>query len=193
MALHSKELKKKYRVDTKIRHTIRRGFCQQIASSQKLMSSRKPLKRQASKSRSLKSSARPNTTAASSISRPTTSNGKINCRTPDYYGFQSSVCSVSDQESIPAFKRPRPANPVIKTVIQEKASQPPLIETSFQLSILSPLDSRIQPIGTTPPEEYDYADYDLEVIMSVFDAEYLKLFILDCAFHLSFFSFNLFR
>ena len=62
-------------------------------------------------------------------------------------------------------------NPVLKTVIQEKALQPPAIKSSFELPVVSPSDPRIRPLGTSPPEEYDYADYEIDVSMSVFDAE----------------------
>ena len=173
-ALHSKELKKKYRGDIMIRQrqaAITSRVSSANSNDSKTLSSREPAKLQASTSRSRKSSATPNTSAASSTPSPTTLNGKRTLRAPDYYGFESSVCSVRDQEPIPAPKRPRPTKPVIVTVIQEEASQPPLVETSFQLPIASPPDPRIQPIGNTSPEVYDYADYGQEVSMSVFEAE----------------------
>ena len=65
---------------------------------------------------------------------------------PDYFGFESSVCSVSDDSASPAPKRPKTANPVIKTIIQEEASQPPVAETSFELPIVSP--PAPSPVGT---------------------------------------------
>ena len=49
--------------------------------------------------------------------------------------------------------------------------QPPSVEASLQLPIVSPPDPRIRPIETTPPEKYNYADYEKEVSMSVFDEE----------------------
>ena len=51
------------------------------------------------------------------------------------------------------------------------ALKPPAVKTSFELPVVSPPDPRIRPIGTSPPEEYDYADYERKVSMSVFDIE----------------------
>ena len=59
---------------------------------------------------------------------------------------------------MPAPKHQRSNNPVIETVIQEEDLQPPAVET-FELPIVSPPDPRIRPLRTSPPEEYDYADY----------------------------------
>ena len=50
---------------------------------------------------------------APSIAIPTTSKGKKNHKAPDYYGFENSVCFVSDPETMTAPKRPKPKNPVI--------------------------------------------------------------------------------
>ena len=96
---------------------------------------------------------------------------KRNCKAPDYYGLESSVCSATDQESVPATKRPKLTNHDIETVIQEEPRQTPLIESSFHLPIASHPDPRIRHIGTTLPEKYNYAGYEREVSMSVFDAE----------------------
>ena len=130
VAFHSKELKKKYCGKIKIRHChqqvdITAGVSSANSNISKAMSMRKPSKPRPSISRSQKSSATPNTSVASSTSSPTTSKGKRNRRAPDYYGFQSSVCSVSDQKSIPMPKRAWTTNPVIETVIQAESSQPP--------------------------------------------------------------------
>ena len=56
---------------------------------------------------------------------------------PQIFGFESSVCSVSD-DSAPMPKRHKSTNPVIKTVIQEEALQPPAPDTSFELPVVSP-------------------------------------------------------
>ena len=137
------------------------------------MSSRKPKKPQAGTSRSRKTSKFHNTsnassiaasTATSSTATPTTSKSKRTRKASDYFGFESSVCSVSDNDSMPAPKRQRHVNPVIETVIQEEALQPPVVETSFELPVVSP--PAPQPIGTWSPEEYNYADYEREVSMS---------------------------
>ena len=104
--------------------------------------------------------------AASSTASPSTSKTKRNRRAPDYFGFESSVCSVSDDSAAPAPKRSKTAKPVIETIIQEDASQPPVVETSFDLPIVSP---------PAPPSNWymvpEYEDYAREVSMSVFDAE----------------------
>ena len=64
---------------------------------------------------------------------------------------------------------PRITKSVIETVIQEEASQLPVVETSFELPVVSP---RIRPLTNTPAElEYDSADYERQVSMSVFEAE----------------------
>ena len=106
----------------------------------------------------------------SSIASPKTSRATLNRKAPDYFGFESSVCSISDPETMPAPKRQRTNNPVIVTVIQEEALKPPTVETSFELPVVSPPDPRIRPLRTWPPEEYDYADYESEISMSIFDA-----------------------
>ena len=144
------------------------------------MLSRKPKKPQAGTSRSRKSSATANTSAASpiaassaisSIANPTTSEATLNRKAPNYFGFESSVCSISDPETMPAPKRQRANNLVIETVIQEEALKPPAVETSFELPVVSPPDPRICQLRTSPPEEYDYADYESEVSMSILDSE----------------------
>ena len=86
--------------------------------------------------------------------------------------FESLVCSVGDAETMSSPKPQRPNNPVIETVIQEEALKPPAIETYFELPVVSPSDPRIcPPLETSPPEEYNYADYQREVSMSVFDSK----------------------
>ena len=134
VAFHSKELKKKYRDNIKIRNRLadnNSGVSSANCNILKAMTTRKPSKPQTFTSRSRKPSATPNTSAASSTSSPTTSKGKRNRTAPQYYGFESSVCSGSDQESIPMPKRACTTNSVIETVIQEEASKPLLIATSF--------------------------------------------------------------
>ena len=76
---------------------------------------------------------------------------------------------MTDNESMPAPKRQKQNSPVIETVIQEEALQPPVVETSFELLVVSPPAS--QPIATWSPDEYNYADYEPEVSMSFFYAE----------------------
>ena len=94
--------------------------------------------------------------AASSVISPSTSKTKIYRKAPDYFGFESSVCSISD-DSAPAPKRHKTANPIIETIIQEEALQPPATETNFELPVVSP--PAPPPVGTWSPENYDYEDY----------------------------------
>ena len=180
---HMKDLKKKYRGEKKIRHRPTQSDAASGVSSAnsniaKAMSSRKPKKPQAGGKRSRQSSPALNTSNASSVAAssaqssstsPTTSKSKRNRRAPEYFGFESSVCSVGDNSAAPALKRSRTANPVIETIIQEEASQPPVVKTSFDLLIVSP--PAPLPVGTCSPENYEYEDYAREVSMSVFDAE----------------------
>ena len=143
------------------------------------MSSRKPKKPQARRSQSHQSSITLNASNASSVAASSvtsstaspstsTSKSKRNRKAPYYFGFESSVCSVSD-DSAPMPKRHKSTNPVIETVIQEEALQTPAPDTSFELPVVSPLAPL--PIGTWSPEAYDYDDYAREISMSVFDAE----------------------
>ena len=141
------------------------------------MSSCKPKKSQAGRNRSRQSSITLNTSNASSVAAssvtsstasPSTSKWKRTRKAPDYFGLESSVCSVSD-DSVSASKRHKSTNPVIETVIQEEALQPPALDTSSELSVVSP--PAPPPIGTWSPEEYDYDDYAREINLSVFDAE----------------------
>ena len=88
---------------------------------------------------------------------------------PEYYGFESSVNSVSDDSTAPVSKKPKQTNPVIETNLQEEATRPPVPDTDYELTIASP--SAPPPVGTWSPEEYNYEDYAREVSMSVFDAE----------------------
>ena len=142
------------------------------------MTSQKPKKPQAGGKRLRQSSAALNTSnassvpassAASSTNSPPASKAKRNRRAPDYFGFESSVCSVSNDSAVTAPKRSRTTNRVIETIIQEEASQPPVVETSFNLPIVSP--PAPPPFGTWSPENYEYEDYVREMSMSVFDAE----------------------
>ena len=80
------------------------------------------------------------------------------------------LCALlSDDSAAPAPKRSRTANLVIETIIQEEASQPRVVETSFDLPIVRP--PAPPPVGTRSPENYEYEDYAREVSISVFDAE----------------------
>ena len=142
------------------------------------MTSRKPQKPQAGGKRSRQSSTTLNalnassvaaSSAASSTTSTPASKAKRNRRAPDYFGFESSVCSVSDDAAVPAPKRPRTTNPVIETIIQKEPSQPPVVETSFDLPIVSP--PAPPPVGTWSTENYEYEDYAREISMSVFYAE----------------------
>ena len=104
----------------------------------------------------------------SSTASPSTWKTKKNQRVPDYFGFENSVCSIGD-DSAPEPKRQKTANPVIETIIQEEASQPPATEIDFELPVVSP--PAPLHVGTWFPESYDYDDYAREISMSVFDAE----------------------
>ena len=79
------------------------------------------------------------------------------------------MCSVSDDSAAPAPKQSKTASLVIETIIQEEASQPSVVETSFDLPIVSP--PAPAPVGAWSPENYEYEDYAREVSMSVFDAQ----------------------
>ena len=119
------------------------------------MSSRKPKKPQSGTGRSRQSSVTLNTPNASSVpaslvtsatASPTTSKSERTRKAHDYFGFESSVRSVSDNDSAPAPKRHESINPVIETLRQEEALQPHAAETSFDLPVISP--SAPPPIGT---------------------------------------------
>ena len=180
---HVKDLKKKYRGEIKIRHRPTQsdatsGVFSANSNISKAMTARKPQKPQAGGKRSRQSSSTLNasnassvaaSSAASSTTSTPASKAKRNCRAKDYFGFGSSVCSVSDDAAVPAPKRPRTANTVIETIIQEEASQPPVVETSFDLPIVSP--PAPPPVGTWSSENYEYEDYAREISMSVFGAE----------------------
>ena len=182
IAQHTQDLKKKYRGEIKIRHRptlsdAASGFSSPNSNISKAMSSRKPKKRQPGSNRSSKSSTNLNTSnnssiAASSVTSSTaslsTSKTKRNRRAPDYFGFENSVCSISD-DSAPASKRQKTANLVIETILQEEASQPPATETEYELPVVSP--PAPLPLGTWSPESYEYDDYAREIRMSVFNAE----------------------
>ena len=177
-----KDLKKKYRGEIKIRHRPTQSDAASRISSansniSKVMSSRKPKKPQAGRNRSRQSSTTLNTSNASSIAAssvtsstasPSTSKSKRTRKAPDFFGLESSVCSVSDY-SVPVSKRHKSTNPVIETVIQEEALQPPALDASSELPVVSPPAPPL--IGTWSPKEYDYDDYAREISLSVFDAE----------------------
>ena len=140
------------------------------------MSSRKPKKPQTGRTRSRQSSMTLNPSNASSvaassvtssIASPSTSKSKRNRRAAGYFGFESSVFSISE-DSATAPKQHKASNPVIETAIQEEALQPPPTETSFELPVVSP--PLPPPVGTWSPEEYDY-EYAREISISVFEAE----------------------
>ena len=92
----------------------------------KAMTSRKPVKPPplASSARTVRNTTTPNTSAASSSSTPSISSCKRSRRALDYYSFESSVCSVSETELIPAPKKQSTTNPIIEKIIQE-STQPP--------------------------------------------------------------------
>ena len=94
VAYHSKEMKKKYGGDIKIRHRQAdntSGVSSEKSSMSEAMSTRKPSKPQFSTSQRRKSSETPNASASSSTSSPSDSKEKRNRRAPDYYEFESSV------------------------------------------------------------------------------------------------------
>ena len=173
IAQHTKDLKKKYRGEIKIRHRPTQsdaalGVSSANSNISKAMSSRKPKKPQPGSNRSSKSSTNLNTSHASSVAAssvssstalPSTSKTKRNRRAPDYFGFENSVCSISD-DSAPASKRQKTANPVIETILQEEASQPPATETGFELPVVSP--PAPLPVRTWSPESYENEDYARE-------------------------------
>ena len=181
IAQHTKDLKKKFRGEIKIRHRPNQSDAASRVSSansniSKAMASRKPRKPQAGGKRSRTTSTTLNTSnassvaassATSSVASPSTSHTKRNRRAPDYYGFESSVCSLSDDLAAPVSKKQRPANPVIETIIQEEAAQPPVPDTDYELRAVSP--PAPPPVGTWSPVDYNYDDYAREINMSVFD------------------------
>ena len=77
---------------------------------------------------------------------------------------------MSDSKSVPASKKPKTTNPVIETVIQEEATQPPFEDTNFELTAVSPQYPHIQPHSSSPTD-FDYANYEREVSVTVFQAE----------------------
>ena len=180
---HTKELKKKFRGEIKIRHRPAQSDAASGVSSansniSKAMASRKPRKPKAGEKRSRNTSTTLNTSNASSVAAssvtssvasPSTSRNKRTRRAPDYFGFESSVCSISDDSAATVPKKQKPANPVIETIIQEEAEQPPVPDTNYELRVVSL--SAPPPVGTGSPESYEYEDYAREISMSVFDAE----------------------
>ena len=174
---HSKDLKKKYRGEIKIRHRpTQSDVASSISSAKgnisKAMSSRNLKKPQAGRNRSRQSSVTLNTSYASTVTAssitsstasPTMSKSKRTRKATDYFGFENSVCSVSDNDSVSQPKRHKSTNPVIELVIQEEALQPPVAGTSFELPVVSPPTPLS--IGTLSPEEYDYEDYPRKISM----------------------------
>ena len=148
---HTKELKKKFRGEIKIRHHPTQSDAASRVSSansniSKAMASRKPKRPHVGGKRSRNTSATLNTSNASSVAAssvtssnasPSTSRNKRTRRAPDYFGFESSVCSVSDDSAAPARKKQKPENPVIATIIQEEAAQPPAPATYYELQVVS--------------------------------------------------------
>ena len=175
---HTKELKKTFRGEIKIRHRPTQSDAASGVSSansniSKAMASRKPRKPQEGGKRSRNTSTTLNTSNASSVAAssvtssvasPSTSRNKRTRRAPDYSGFERSVCSAA-----PVPKKRKPANPVIETIIQEVAAQPPVPDTNYELRVMSP--SAPPPVGTWSPKSCEYEDYAREISMSVFDAE----------------------
>ena len=142
------------------------------------MASRKPKKPHAGGKRSRNTSATLNTSIASSVAAssvtnsaasPSTSRNIRTRRAPDYFGFESSLCSVSDDSAAPAPKKQKPENPEIATIIQEEAAQPSAPATYYELHVVSP--PAPPPVGTRSPESYDYENFTREMSMSVFHAE----------------------
>ena len=176
---HVKDLKKKYRGEIKIRHRPTQSDATSGVSSansniSKAMTAKAPSRRKMLTTIINNSECFERLLNRCIIGRIVyyfnpASKAKRNRRAPDCFGFESSVCSVSDDTAVPAPKRPRTTNLVIETIIQEEASQPPVVETSFDLPIVSPLAP--PPVGTWSPENYEYEDYALEISMSLFDAE----------------------
>ena len=182
---HTMELKKKkkFRGEIKIRHRPTQSDAASGLSSansiiSKAMASRKPKKPQVGSKRSRNTSATLNASNASSVAAssvassaasPSTSRNKRTRRAPDYFGFESSVCSVTDDSAAPAHKKQKLENPVIATIIQEEAAQPPAPATYYELQVVSPPAPPL--VGSWSPESYDYEDYTRETSMSVFDAE----------------------
>ena len=64
----------------------------------------------------------------------------------------------------------RTANLMIATIIQEDSMQPPSKETTFELPMVSQLVPQIRPL-TNSSTDSDYAKYEMEISMSVLDAE----------------------
>ena len=90
-------------------------------------------------------------------------------KNPDYFGFDSSVSSVSDNDSVPVPKRHKLPNPVIETLIKEEAPQTPVADISFELPLISPPTP--PPTGTWSLEEYEFKDFARKISMSGFDAK----------------------
>ena len=105
----------------------------------------------------------------SSVASPSTSRNKRYRCAPNYFGFESSVCSISDDSAAPVSKKRKSTNPVIETIIQEEAAQPPVPDTYYELQVVSP--PAPPPVGTWSPESYEYEDNAREISMSVFDAK----------------------
>ena len=117
-----KTLEKKFRGEIKIRHRPNQSDAASGVSSansniSKAMASRKPRKPQAGGKCSRTTSTTLNTSnassvaassATSSVASPSTSHTKRNHRAPDYYGFESSVSSLSDDSAAPVSKNKDP-------------------------------------------------------------------------------------
>ena len=157
---HTKELKKKFRGEIKIRHRPTQsdaasGVSSANSSISKAMASHKPKKPQAGGKRSRNTSGTLNRSNASSVAAssvtssaasPSTSRNKRTRRAPDYFIFESSVCSISDDSAAPASKKQKPENPVIATIIQEEAAQTSAPATYYELQVVCP--PAPLPVGT---------------------------------------------
>ena len=130
IAQNTKDLKKKYRGEIKIRHRPTQsdaasGISSANSNISKAMSTQKPRKPQVGRNRSGQSSVTLKTSNVSSVAAssvtsatasPSTSKSKRTRKAPDYFGFESSVCLVSNNDSIPVPKRHKSTNPVIEAL-----------------------------------------------------------------------------
>ena len=107
IAQHIKEMKKVLRGDTKFRHRHTENFLRISSANSNNWNAIKTQKKSVPipfviRGRCMPT---PNTSAASSISMPSTSTGKRKIKIPIYYGPKSSVSSLSESESILVPKR----------------------------------------------------------------------------------------
>ena len=116
------------------------------------MTCRKPTKARPQVNRGMRgrNTAIPNSSAAPSTLTTSTPTGKRNRHAPNFYGFESWVCAVSESQSIPAPKKLRTTNPVIAMIIQEDSTQPPPEEISFELPVVNPSHPLVRPFTNSP-------------------------------------------